>query len=290
MKLYAISDLHLSYEANREALQQLPPQPDDWLIVAGDVGEKIAHLEFAFQVLCPRFRQLLWVPGNHDLWTLPEDQLRGEARYRKQVETCRQYGVLTPEDPFPTWTGEGMRCVIAPLFTLYDYTFRPDYVPADRAIDWATESGVLCADEHFLYPDPHASRQAWCEERCRLSESRLELASREHPLVIVNHFPLRRDLVHLPMVPRFSLWCGTRLTEDWHRRFRAKVVVSGHLHMRSTRWIDGVRFEEVSLGYPRHWRQERGLKAYLREILPGPTDDELRQRTPRSPNSDGQGR
>jgi hypothetical protein len=31
-----------------------------------------------------------------------------------------------------------------------------------------------------------------------------------------------------------------------------------------------VRFEEVALGYPRHWHAERGADAYLREILPGP--------------------
>ena len=271
MKLYAISDLHLTYEANREALEQLPPQPDDWLIVAGDVGDRLVDLQFALRVLCPRFRQLIWVPGNHDLWTLPEEALRGEARYLKQVDICRQYGVLTPEDEFPIWQGEGPACVIAPLFTLYDYTFRPDYVTADRAVAWAMEAGILCADEHFLHPDPYVSREAWCEQRCRISQQRLELASREHPLVIVDHFPLRRDLVHLPMVPRFSLWCGTRRTENWHLRYRAHVVVSGHLHMRSTKWIDGVRFEEVSLGYPRHWRRERGIQSYLREILPGPS-------------------
>jgi hypothetical protein len=27
----------------------------------------------------------------------------------------------------------------------------------------------------------------------------------------------------------------------------------------------------VSLGYPRHWRTERGMDAYLREVLPGPS-------------------
>ena len=30
-----------------------------------------------------------------------------------------------------------------------------------------------------------------------------------------------------------------------------------------------MRYEEVSLGYPRDWRQERGIDWYLREILPG---------------------
>ncbi|MGE3188578.1 MAG: metallophosphoesterase, partial [Vicinamibacterales bacterium] len=90
-------------------------------------------------------------------------------------------------------------------------------------------------------------------------------------VVLVNHFPLRRDLAVLPRIPRFSLWCGTRATEDWHRRFPLSVVVSGHLHMRSTRMLDGVRFEEVSLGYPRQWQAARGLKPYLREILSSPS-------------------
>jgi hypothetical protein len=58
------------------------------------------------------------------------------------------------------------------------------------------------------------------------------------------------------------------LTEDWGRRFRARVAVSGHLHMRTTLCRDGVRYEEVSLGYPRDWDDARGINWYLREILP----------------------
>jgi len=52
--------------------------------------------------------------------------------------------------------------------------------------------------------------------------------------------------------------------------YRADVVVSGHLHIRSTRWRDGVRFEEVSLGYPRQRSPDHAVEHYLREILPGP--------------------
>ncbi len=88
--------------------------------------------------------------------------------------------------------------------------------------------------------------------------------------MLVNHFPLRRDLAVLPAIPRFTIWCGTRRTEDWHTRFPVRAVVSGHLHIRATHWRDRVRFEEVSLGYPRHWQPEQGLAPYLREILPGP--------------------
>ena len=64
-------------------------------------------------------------------------------------------------------------------------------------------------------------------------------------------------------------WCGTRRTTDWHLRFNAKVVVSGHLHIRSTKYRDGVRFEEVSLGYPRQWRNKAAANGVVREIWPG---------------------
>lgn len=271
MKLYAISDLHLYSEANRQALATLPSYPEDWLILGGDVGETEEHLHFALSTLTRRFQRLLWVPGNHDLWTLSSgrNRLCGELKYRQLVSICRDYGVLTPEDPYVVWSGHGPACLLAPLFLLYDYSFRPSDVPPERAIEWAAESGVICTDELLLFSDPYPSRSAWCAARCSLTEKRLEEASSQERLVLINHFPLRQDLVRLRRIPRFSVWCGTRRTEDWHLRFRALVVVYGHLHSRGTHFRDGVRFEEVSLGYPSNWNHKNGIQAYLREILPG---------------------
>ena len=85
-------------------------------------------------------------------------------------------------------------------------------------------------------------------------------------LILINHWPLRRDHAVLPRIPRFSIWCGTRKTEDWHRRFPIDTVVYGHLHLRETHELDGVRFEEVSLGYPPQWNSARGVRHYLRKI------------------------
>ena len=274
MKLYAISDLHLANYANQQALLDLPRYPQDWLIIAGDIGETEAQLKFALSALTNRFAQIIWTPGNHDLWTISADDeaLRGEAKYQQLVAVCRTYGVLTPEDPFVRWPGPGPACLIAPLFVLYDYSFRPDDVSEEDAVAWAAETNVVGRDEYLLDPRPYSSRQAWCAARYAYTEQRLQALDPDIPLVLINHFPLRRDLVRLFRIPRFSIWCGTRRTESWHTRFPVKVVVSGHLHMRATDYRDGVRFEEVSLGYPRDWRQERGIQSYLREILPGPSE------------------
>ena len=245
------------------------------LRVAGDIGESEDQLHFALETLGQRFRQLLWVPGNHDLWTLGKDpeRPRGVAKYLRMVEICRQHGVDTPEDPYRRWPGDGSSQdhLLAPLFLLYDYSFRPDDITLEGAVPWAAAQGIVCSDEYLLHPDPYPSRQAWCEARVALTEQRLEEAqSLGLPMVLINHYPLRRDLLRLRRIPRFSLWCGTRSTEDWHRRFNASVVVYGHLHVKGTTMRDGVRFEEVSLGYPRDWDSQRGVTPYFRQILPRP--------------------
>jgi len=271
MRLLATSDLHLSDAANWQALTALPVCPDDWLILAGDIAERLEQTRATFELLSSRFTRLIWVPGNHDLWTMPGETCGvGEAKYWALIELARRYGVVTPEDPYPLWDGPGGPCLITPLFLLYDYSFRPDHVALQDVVAWAAEQQAVCADEVLLDPAPYADRAAWCAARCQLSERRLEAAGHDLPKVIVNHYPLREDLIHIPRIPRFSPWCGTRQTEHWHRRFNARVVVSGHLHTRRTDWRDGTRFEEVSLGYPRQWNHARGLTAYLREILPGP--------------------
>lgn len=278
MKLYAISDLHLRHAGSRRLLERLRAHEHDWLIVAGDVGETEAHVRFAFGLLRQRFAKLFWVPGNHELWTLPlrnrpaSESLRGEQRYLHLVSVCRELGVITPEDPFVAWPGAPGPHLIAPLFLLYDYSFRPDDVPLESSLAWAAETRLLCADEQYLHPDPHPTRSDWCAARCDGAAERLERARTAHglPTVLINHWPLREDLAVLPRIPRFKIWCGTRLTTDWHLRFGATVVVYGHLHIRRTRYRDGVRFEEVSLGYPDQYREELGLESYLREILPGP--------------------
>ncbi|EDP64677.1 Ser/Thr protein phosphatase family protein [alpha proteobacterium BAL199] len=275
MRLLAISDLHLAAAHNREALQELLRHPDDWLIVAGDVAERLEVTDWALGLLAQRFARVVWVPGNHDLWTVGQDgpdAARGVERYDRLLTIAHSHGVVTPEDPFPEWPGalpDGVkRLVIAPLFLLYDYSFRPNDVALSDVVAWADEAHNVCGDEIHLAPDPFSTRPDWC--RARLDETRHRLA-RELPddahTVLVNHWPLRRDLIRIPRVPRFTPWCGTTATEDWHRRYRAHAVVSGHLHTRRTDLVDGTRFEEVSLGYPRQWGHSRGVAGYLRTII-----------------------
>ncbi|MGW6916810.1 metallophosphoesterase family protein [Kitasatospora sp. NPDC054939] len=271
-RLLAVSDLHVSYRENRELVEKLEPgHPDDWLIVAGDVAERTDTIERTLALLAGRFTRVIWAPGNHELWTHPEDpvQLRGVARYSYLVELCRSLGITTPEDPYPVWEGTGGPVAVAPLFLLYDYTFRaPGTTTKEESLAAAYSSGIVCTDEHLLHPDPYPDRDSWCRDRVRLTEQRLAAHDPDLPLVLVNHYPLVRQPMDILRYPEFAQWCGTELTADWHRRFNTAAMVYGHLHIPRVTEYDGVRFQEVSLGYPREWRP-RGLPdPLLRPVFP----------------------
>lgn len=273
--LYAISDLHIARPANRRVLECLrPPSADDWLIVAGDLGESAAELEHGLRLLTARFNTVIWAPGNHELWTPRTDPgaLKGEALYHHLVSVCRSRSVLTPEDPFPVWTGRGGPATIAPLFVLYDYSFGTSIAPTkEQALASAYDHGVVCSDEFLLHPDPYPSREAWCHARVLVSEERLRSRDPALPTILVNHFPLIREPTFHLARPHFAQWCGTTRTADWHRRFGAGAVVYGHLHIPRSHIHDGVRFEEVSLRPVPHLGFEQTARTSLRAIVPART-------------------
>lgn len=271
-RLWATSDLHVAYAENRQIVAErlVPRAAGDWLLVAGDVAETVGEVEWALGLLAERFATVVWAPGNHELWTPRQDpvRLRGQARYDHLVEVCRRLGVLTPEDDYPTWDGPGGPVTVAPLLLLYDYSFRPPGTTVREALDAAYAARVVARDEALLHPDPWPDRAAWCHARVAATGARLAALPEGSRTVLVNHFPLTRQPTRVLRHPEFSLWCGTERTADWHRRFRAAAVVYGHLHVPRTTWEDGVRFEEVSVGYPREWRRHQLRRGVLRDVLP----------------------
>ena len=183
---------------------------------------------------------------------------------------------LAPEDPFPVWTGAGSEefgspVTLVPMFLLYDYSFLPKGATTKaEGLAIARERNVVATDEFMLSPDPYLTRDAWCHARVQATKRRLDALPADTPLVLINHFPLVCQPTDVLFYPEFALWCGTDLTADWHTSYNVVCSVYGHLHIPRTSYYDGVRFEEVSLGYPREW-QRRGLPdPLLRQILPTP--------------------
>ncbi len=107
-----------------------------------------------------------------------------------------------------------------PLFLLYDYTFLPPgCTTKEEGLEYAHGTGVVCTDEHLLHPDPYPSREEWCRARVAETERRLAELPDGLPLIPVTHWPLHRHPTEVLWYPEFAMWCGTVLTDDWHRRY-----------------------------------------------------------------------
>lgn len=178
--LWAISDLHVAHRGNEHIIDYIrPTSPEDWLIVAGDVAERTDDIVDTLRRLRTRFHTVIWVPGNHELYTTAKDPLQvfGVARYDYLVQACRDIGVVTPEDIYPLFDpGDGGEPVrVVPMFLLYDYTFRPEGTANKlTALALARERNVVATDEFLLSPEPFPTRDAWGRARIEITRRRLQ--------------------------------------------------------------------------------------------------------------------
>lgn len=267
-RLLAVSDLHLGVVGNDDVLDLLQPTTDgDWLILAGDITEDKDLLAHCFDVLGERFDQLVWVPGNHELYHR-QDSLRGPARYASMVDIARAHQVLTPEDPYVLFPHHPTPIRVVPLFIPYDYSWRPAGMTIDEAMEAALSKGIMATDELAIDTAPFASMVDWTRARLAATVRRLALLPADEDTILINHWPLTHEPVTWLRHREFELWCGTRHTAQWARRYRAHTVVYGHLHIPRSHTEGGTYYEECSSGYPRE-RRERGFPVPLaRQILP----------------------
>jgi hypothetical protein len=159
------------------------------------------------------------------------------------------------------------------MFLLYDYSFLPTGARTKtQGIALAEKRFGKPTDESLLSCEPYTSVGHWCHARVGATARRLAAVPSAMPLVLINHFPLLRHPTRRLRVAELAMWCGTELTRDWHLSHHVLCVVYGHLHIRRRDRYDGVRFEEVSIGYAREWPYRKPPKSPLRQILPDPLE------------------
>ena len=134
----------------------------------------------------------------------------------------------------PVWHGPGGPATVAPVFLLYDYTFRPDgALTKEQGLTMAYEKGIVSRDEALLTPTrTRAGRMVLGPDRGHRAPARragpgapgrvrlaLSAGPRAHPG---------------PALPAVCAVVRHHATSDWHLRFNAAAVVYGHLHIRGS--------------------------------------------------------
>jgi predicted phosphodiesterase len=228
MRIFAISDLHTDFRENRLLVQRLAGRDytRDVLVVAGDVADRLETLRETLVFLRGLFREVWFVPGNHELW------VRGDTRdslekFAAVLDLCARAGVRTgPGRAEGHW--------IVPLFSWYDEAF-------DRHDEGVREELEAWSDFYFC---------RWPREVESPAEHFAALNGRwlrryEGPVLTFSHFVPRPELVpavrHLTFkgLPKVA---GSEIIERQLREAGSTVHVYGHTHLMDDRVIDGVRY------------------------------------------------
>jgi predicted phosphodiesterase len=241
MRIFAVSDIHVDYDANAKWVGALSTSDyrNDVLILAGDVTDQRTLLEWALGALTRRFKKVLFVPGNHDLWVIRDDHAKNSMQKFDEVcDVVEQSGASM--QPFRE---RGIS--IIPLLTWYDYSFGQ---PTDelkamwmdyRACRWPAGYTDQEVTAHFsAFNDQQASVPG-------------------DKVITYSHFLPRIDLM-----PRFipsaaqALYpvLGSKQLDVQLRRLKSDIHVYGHSHVNRQVKIDGVSYINNAFGYPNESR------------------------------------
>jgi Icc-related predicted phosphoesterase len=255
MRVYAISDLHTDFPANRAILERagLAGHRDDVLIVAGDVADSEAVLHDTLQWLASRFREVFFVPGNHELW------VRGEERdslqkFHAVLRICGQAGVRTE----PARVGGAW---IVPLFSWYHPSF-------DVLGEGVEEELEAWSDRYFCRWPADLDRP----DQAFLAMNQRHVRTYDAPVITFSHFVPRPELVPPVRYLRFRglpLVAGSLELEEQIRAIQPRVHVFGHTHIPQDKVIDGVRYVQNHLS-----ASQDGTGSPL-QLVWATTDDEM---------------
>ncbi len=236
MKIYAISDLHVDFEENRRWISNISQQDyqDDILILAGDITDVTLLIIKAFEALKKCFKEVFFVPGNHDLGVLRSKEADSLMRFETLMMLAGDYGIRTK--PMETDTVS-----IIPLFGWYDYSFGP---PSDELNNCWTDF-TACK-----WPDGYDENKI-TEHFLSMNEPLLKPKNKH--IISFSHFLPRIDLMpsFIPgdrrkLYPAF----GTILLERQIRQLSSHIHVFGHSHFNMKIKRDQTWYINNAFGYP----------------------------------------
>jgi predicted phosphodiesterase len=241
MRIFAVSDVHADYDANAKWVSDLSSwdHRDDILILAGDVTDSLPLLGSCLRKFVARFRKVLYVPGNHELWMRHDTGGRTSLdKFAQVIDVCNSSGCLiTPYREADV--------TIVPLLGWYDYSFGP---PSD-------DLKMMWMDyRQCRWPDGFEAQHAAEYFSSMSSNHRSDPAEM---VITFSHFLPRIDLMpnYVPESTRalFPVLGSTRI-EHQLRQLNSKIHVYGHSHLNRSVVLDGVRYINNAFGYPNETR------------------------------------
>jgi len=239
MRVFALSDIHVDYQENRNWLSGLSSVDylEDTLILAGDVTDELKLLETCFRELSRKFLKVLFVPGNHDLWVLRDRTSVSMTSIDKYEQVCR----VAIENDISMKPLQIDSLSIVPLLGWYDFSFASPTLELMetwmdfRACVWPDHLQALDITEYLL------------------EKNRAYLQTANQTVISFSHFLPRIDLMPF-FIPKSYRYVypvlGSVLLEKQIRILKPDIHVYGHSHVNRHVTLEGIQYINNAFGTP----------------------------------------
>ena len=277
MRIASVSDLHVDFAKNREAVVQMATavhrRNADLVIVAGDVShvdDHIAKVLKAFRLAAPH---VAYIPGNHDLWFA-----RRDARSDRSLDSWQRYRhdlkLLVESEGCHYLPAKPLRLSNMALVGTcgwYDYSMlafghREQF--GEEAIKAKTWDGAIWSDGHFVvFRDEHGELMG-DEAVARVMERDLEAQLSDvdmdpevETVVVATHVLAFRAALgstasKMPWAYFNAFMGSTRLGDIVRSSKKVRAAVYGHTHRPGRFDVGDIQVVGRPLGYPKERKDE----------------------------------
>lgn len=262
MRVWAVSDVHTDYAENLAWCDSMSGETgSDCMILAGDVSDNLDIFRATLICFTSKYKYVFFVPGNHDLWTRREE--RGKHTSLEKLgllrQMCTELGVYTiPKCIEGVW--------IVPLYSWYHASFDsepdvPGAVPVQKmmvdfkACSWPEHldaTGTSLAT-HFdeMNQEPVADVMSALAAQAGGTDDRPPVITFSHFLPHQALLPEKRMLYQ----PNLAKAVGSQMLAKRIEQLRPVAHIFGHTHFNWDCTIDGTRYIQRPLAYPRERRK-----------------------------------
>ncbi len=240
MKIYALSDVHIDYPQNREwlfALSETDHQRDI-MILAGDITHELSLLGEVLAALRGAFRDVVFVPGNHELWVEGVEEREHDCsleKFHAIRELCASLDVATEPVHYDHLS-------IVPLFGWYDFSFGQP----DRHLRRAWRDFRACRWPSHLQDEAALSAHF-------LAMNRPHLDVRNDVVISCSHFLPRIDVMPAAIPQRrrhVYPVLGCEGLDEQVAQLASDIHVYGHSHVNQSIQLGATRYVNNAFAYP----------------------------------------
>ena len=255
MRVWTVSDLHIDYAENAEFVRSISIGPflDDILIVPGDLTHDFTMLKEYLILLKDRFAQVLFLPGNHDIWIHNDDYKDSIEKFNAILKFCKQEGIETK------YTTSDVS--IIPFYGWYDFSFGHPNEQIQRA--WRDFKRCRWP---FPFEDVNLYflklNESWCSDSIIPSKIKI---SYSHFLPFAKLVPSGVPPIVRSLIPVMgSISLGEQI-----KQFQPNLHIYGHSHLNRKAFVDGIRCLNNAYAYPRekYIARKRMICVYDQELL-----------------------